>query len=114
MFGAPPVIKPEVFAQIPASLWKTGRRTGILEGPSFDRAGNLYVVNIPHGQVFRITPAGDVALVAEYDGEPNGLKIHSDGRIFIADHVRGLLELHPDTGTVSTVLARAQHEPFKG
>lgn len=114
MFGAPPVIKPEVFVQIPESLWKTGRHMSILEGPSFDRAGNLYVVNVSYGQVFRITPAGDVALIAEYDGEPNGLKIHKDGRIFIADHVRGILELHPDTGTVSPVLVRAQHEPFKG
>ena len=114
MFGAPPVIKPEVFVQIPESLWKTGRRMSILEGPSFDRQGNLYVVNISYGQVFRITPAGDVALIAEYEGEPNGLKIHKDGRIFIADHVRGLLELDSETGKVSSVLERAQHEPFKG
>jgi gluconolactonase len=34
-------------------------------------------------------------LVAEYDGEPNGLKIHKDGRIFIADHRKGLLLLDP-------------------
>ena len=114
MFGAPPVIKPEVFVQIPESLWKTGRRMSILEGPSFDRQGNLYVVNISYGQVFRITPAGDVALIAEYEGEPNGLKIHKDGRIFIADHVRGLLELDSETGKVSSVLKGAQHEPFKG
>ena len=114
MFGAPPVIKPEVFVQLPESLWKTGRRMSILEGPSFDRQGNLYVVNISYGQVFRITPAGDVALIAEYEGEPNGLKIHKDGRIFIADHVLGLLELDSETGKVSSVLKGAQHEPFKG
>ena len=80
MFGAPPVIRPEVFVQIPESLWKTGRHMSILEGPSFDRAGNLYVVNVSYGQVFRISPNGDVALIAEYDGEPNGLKIHRFGR----------------------------------
>lgn len=114
MFPAPPVIKPEVFAQIPARLWKTGRHMSILEGPSFDREGNLYVVNTSYGQVFRITPTGDVAQIAEYDGEPNGLKIHKDGRIFIADHVRGLLELDAATGAVTTVLDRAGHEPFKG
>ncbi|MDP3139029.1 MAG: SMP-30/gluconolactonase/LRE family protein [Burkholderiaceae bacterium] len=114
MFPAPPVIKPEVFVQIPANLWKSGSRTSILEGPSFDREGNLYVVNTSYGQVFRITPSGDVAQVAEYDGEPNGLKIHKDGRIFIADHTRGLLELDVAKGTVTTVMDRAQHEPFKG
>ena len=114
MFGAPPVIKPEVFAQIPESLWKTGRRAGILEGPSFDRAGNLYVVNIPHGQVFRITPAGDVGLIAEYDGEPNGLRIARDGRIFVTDYRHGLMTLDPWSGAVSVVLNRRWSESFKG
>jgi hypothetical protein len=32
-------------------------------------------------------------LVIEYDGEPNGLKIHRDGRIFVADHKQGILLL---------------------
>lgn len=114
MFGAPPVVKPEVFVQIPESLWKKGRHMSILEGPSFDREGNLYVVNVSYGQVFRISPAGNVSLVAEYDGEPNGLKIHKDGRIFIADHRLGLVQLDPATGKVTVVLGRAMHEPFKG
>jgi len=35
--------------------------------------GNLYVVDVPHGRVFRIAQDGTFALVAEYDGEPNGL-----------------------------------------
>lgn len=53
---------------------------------SFDRAGNLYVTDIPFGRVFRISPAGEWTLVTEYDGWPNGLKIHKDGRIFITDY----------------------------
>lgn len=114
MFPAPAIIKPEVFARIPDSMWKTGRQMSILEGPSFDRAGNLYVVNVSYGQVFSISPRGDVSLVTEYDGEPNGLKIHRDGRIFIADHIKGVLELDPASGKLTTVLARALHEPFKG
>lgn len=114
MFAAPPQIKPEVFVQIPDAIWKKGSHMSILEGPSFDRAGNLYVVNVSYGQIFRIAPRGDVSVVCEYDGEPNGLKIHKDGRIFVADHVRGLLELDPAKGTVTTVLARALHEPLRG
>ena len=54
-----------------------------LEGPSFDRQGRLYVTDIPYGRVFRISAEGEWELVAEYDGWPNGLKIHRDGRIFI-------------------------------
>lgn len=71
-----------------------------LEGPAFDRAGNLYVTDIPYGRVFRISPAGDFELVAEYDGEPNGLKVHRDGRIFIADHKHGIMLLDPASGAV--------------
>ena len=114
MFAAPPIIKPEVFAQIPDVLWKTGRRMSILEGPSFDRDGNLYVVNVSYGQVFRISPSGNVSLITEYDGEPNGLKIHQDGRIFIADHKKGLLLMDPNSGQITNVLSGGMHEPFRG
>src|SRR3546814_10457832 len=114
MYAAPPIIPAEPFARIPDALWKSGSRMGILEGPCFDANGNLFVVNVPYGQVFRISPTGDVELVAEYDGEPNGLKIDGAGRVFIADHSRGLLELDVSSGKVATLLGKAPHDPFKG
>ena len=122
MFAAPPVIQTEVFARVPDKLrTKTNMRlqSGIprdsfLEGPSFDRAGNLYVVNIPYGQIFKVSPQGEFALVAEYDGEPNGLKIHKDGRIFIADHKQGLMLLDPASGKVTALVDRPRHERFRG
>ncbi|MGD9941743.1 MAG: SMP-30/gluconolactonase/LRE family protein [Burkholderiaceae bacterium] len=114
MFAAPPVIRAEPFARIPSSMWKSGSRMGILEGPCFDAQGNLLVVNVPHGQVFRISPAGAVELLAEYQGEPNGLKFDRSGRMLIADHVRGLVALDPASGAISTVANKAQHEPFRG
>ena len=42
---------------------------------------------------------GEWELVAEYDGWPNGLKIHSDGRVFITDYKRGIMLLDPASGT---------------
>jgi gluconolactonase len=33
-------------------------RDCFLKQPSFNRAGNLYVTNIPYGQVFRVSPQG--------------------------------------------------------
>ncbi len=122
MFAAPPVIETEIFARIPDALRareKPRSQTGIardsfLEGPSFDRDGNLYVTNIPYGQIFRVSPKGEFTLVATYDGEPNGLKIHKDGRIFIADHQQGLLLLDRDRGRVSVLLDRPHGERFKG
>ena len=64
-----------------------------LEGPCFDQGGNLYVVDIPFGRVFRISSEGNWSLVAEYDGWPNGLKCTPEGRIFVADHRLGLVEI---------------------
>ena len=85
-----------------------------LEGPSFDRAGNLYFTDIPYGRIFRMSPQRKIELVAEYDGEPNGLKIHMDGRIFIADYKHGILLLDPAKGVVTPVLERRHTERFKG
>ncbi len=67
-----------------------------LEGPSFDRTGNLYASDIPYGRIFRIEAAQRWSLVAEYDGWPNGLALHADGSLWIADHRRGLLRLSVD------------------
>ena len=128
MYPAPPSVKTKVFARIPDKFRKRGQLSSerlaagkgsletdvFIEGPSFDLAGNLYLVDIAFGRIFRVSPAGNVELVAEYDGEPNGLKIHKDGRIFIADHKRGILLLDPDKGSVTPVVERYLTETFKG
>ncbi len=120
------IIQTEIFARFPdkfrspakRSAWIEARRHAnvhsFLEGPSFDRAGNLYCVDIPFGRIFKVTPDGEFRLVAEYEGEPTGLKIHKDGRIFIADHLLGLLVLDPDSGAVRPFLQRADSEGFRG
>jgi len=122
VYAAPPVIKTEIFARVPDALRareNPRRQSGVardcfLEGPSFDRDGNLYVTNIPYGQIFKVSPRGEFTLVASYDGEPNGLKIHRDGRIFIADHKQGLMLLDPHSGKVEAFLDRPHGERFKG
>src|SRR5882762_5681809 len=92
----PKLIPTEIFSAVPAefrrkvaSEWADANRPGqptdcFIEGPSFDAAGNLYIVDIPFGRIFRIAPDGAWALVIEYDGWPNGLKIHPKGRLFVA------------------------------
>lgn len=127
MFSAPPRIRTEVFATLPASLRRDGRRAAwlelqkrgasvgsFLEGPSFDADGNLYVTDIPFGRIFRISPQGEFVVVAEYDGEPNGLKFAPDGRAYIADHKHGLMCLDLRTGAVTVALDRPRLERFKG
>jgi gluconolactonase len=126
MFATPQVIHTEVYARLPDKFRNTGRRTSwtegrqhglvhsFLEGPSVDRNGNLYCTDIPFGRIFRIGPDREFEIVAEYDGEPNGLKIHKDGRLFVADHRRGLLTVDPSTGKAEPLLERAFSEGFRG
>lgn len=126
MFAPPPEIETRIFARVPphleirnrASEWLAGRAhgtlTSFLEGPSFDREGRLYCTDIPFGRILRIDGKGEFTVVAEYDGEPNGLKIHSDGRIFIADQKQGILVLDPERGKPEPFLIRAGLERLKG
>jgi gluconolactonase len=120
------LIKAQTFMSMPGKFrhktrtrWSDSNRQGaevdsFLEGPSFDRAGNLYIVDIPFGRVFRITTRGEWELVIQYEGWPNGLKFHKDGRIFIADYRRGLMVLEAGSGTIEPLLETAYTEGFKG
>ena len=99
LYAPPDVVETEVYASLPdelrrpsciASGFAEGQTPGsamtsVLEGPSFDREGNLWCVDIPNGRVLKLDRERRFHLVCEYDGWPNGLKIHRDGRIFIAD-----------------------------
>src|SRR5574341_1401683 len=125
-FQALEKIKAEVHTSMPAKFrkksrtaWSDPNRHGtevecFLEGPSFDRQGNLWIVDIPFGRIFRISPKQDWELVVQYDGWPNGLKFHKDGRAFICDYKKGLLALDPKTGKLETLLETAFSEGFKG
>jgi gluconolactonase len=110
---------PGKFRKKRRTAWADPNRAGValdsfLEGPSFDRQGNLWCVDIPFGRIFKINAKKEWELAAEYDGWPNGLKIHRDGRIFIADYRRGLMVLDPKTGKVVPHLETAFSESFKG
>jgi gluconolactonase len=110
---------PPKFRRKSRTAWSDPNRGGVqvdsfLEGPSLDRQGNLWCVDIPFGRVFRIDPKGEWELVVQYDGWPNGLKIHKDGRIFIADYRRGLMLLDAASGKIEPFLETAFSEGFKG
>ncbi len=122
-FGpTPELIETSVFASLPDSLRaqvadprRGDAKRNSLEGPSFDRDGNLWCVDTRLGRLHRISPAGKWELALEYDGAPNGLKFHQDGRAFIADRRRGLVVFNPSTGQVETLVSGpAPGESFKG
>lgn len=56
-----------------------------LEGPCFDRQGNLYFVDVYAGRIHRLTRAHVMSTIYEEPGLwPAGIAIHKDGRLFIA------------------------------
>lgn len=71
MFATLQEIRAEVFARVPDALrvrnrsskWVDVQRGGaptdsFLEGPSFDRLGRLYLVDVPWGRIFRVSSEG--------------------------------------------------------
>jgi gluconolactonase len=126
LFAPPPVVSTRVFARLPDELRKRGHDTewhrgqpgnhpehSLLEGPAFDRDGTLWCVDIPYGRIFRVSQDGGFTVAAEYDGEPNGLAIHRDGRIFIADYANGIMVLDPRKGRVEPFVTRVRLERLK-
>jgi gluconolactonase len=111
---------PERFRRTGArSAWADANRGGqptdsFLEGPVFDRAGHLYVTDIPFGRIFRIDPQGEWTQVAEWDGEPNGAKFLNDRELLVTDYRNGLMAVDVTTGAVRPFLDRRNSERFKG
>jgi len=127
----PRLIETHVFSTMPvafrrkgvATSWADANRPGqetdkdpdsFIEGPSFGAEGNLYVVDIPFGRIFKIAPGGEWSLVIAYEGWPNGLKIAADGRILVADYKHGLMELDAKAGRMQPLLTARNSESFRG
>lgn len=125
-FTPPEVIEAQVLARLPDEMrrpvrseWADANKPGhvvdcFLEGPSFDRAGNLYLTDIPHGRIFRLTPELKWEMVTDTGGWPNGIAIHRDGSLWVADYRRGLLKVDPTSGHVEVLLGHRNSEGFKG
>ncbi len=121
MFAPPQVIETSVLAKIPERFWVSGRTSGrygqrrfYLEGPAISRDGVFYFTDVPWGRIFRIEPDGQVELFLEYDGEPNGMKIHKDGRLFVADNKNGILFIDPSTKKIEKFVSRVDNEGLRG
>ena len=85
------------------------------DGTGRDEAtGNLYVTDIPFGRIFRIDPGGDWQQVAEWAGEPNGMKFLDERQLLVTDYRNGLMVCDIASGAVRPYLERRNSERFKG
>lgn len=123
----PPVVReatlfsslPERYRQQRHTAWSDANQGGraidsFLEGPVVDDAGNLYVTDIPNGRIFRIDTHGAWETIAEWDGEPNGMKFFTADELLVTDYRNGLVLVDIKTGKVRPHLGRRNTESFKG
>lgn len=126
MFAPPPRKEASIFASLPDDLrmhgepseWREGQpgtqpEHSLLEGPAFDRNGNLWCVDIAYGRIFRVAPDGRFETMITYDGEPNGLAFHADGRLFVADYKNGIMVFDPSSRQIAPFLQRHNMERLK-
>jgi lactonase len=101
-----PNIVPEAWVQIEDSPQT------FLEGPAFDRAGNLFVSSVFDGRIFRITPDKKVTTIVNQQGlMPDGIAIHKDGRLFIACLTGKIMTINPDGSNLTAIEAKFQGKP---
>jgi gluconolactonase len=98
----------------PCTAERFARCGDFLEGPAFDKAGNLWLVSVASGDIHKVTPDGRCATAANTGGSPRGLEFHRDGRLFGADAERGIFVLDPTTGAISDHVRGHQGRRFLG
>ena len=81
----------------------------LLEGPSFDRDGNLYVSSVYTGEIFKITPDKEVTSFFKDEGVRSmaSIDIHKDGRLFCCTFLDGgIIAVDPDGKGFTELLSR--------
>lgn len=127
MFNAPLSLTTDTAFELPSYLHESGAHNpwvdanlhgkdihSFLEGPCFDADGRLWLVDVPFGRIFRVTPTGEWDLIVKYDGWPNGLKFHPDGRLLIADYRHGLLAMDVESRRISPLVTHFISSRFIG
>src|SRR5438552_573905 len=76
-------------------LTRPGQRLhSFLEGLVIAPDGTLYLVDVPHGRILRVTADLEAwSVLLQYDGQPHGLACDGDSHLIVADHRRGLLRI---------------------
>ncbi len=69
---------------------------GFPEGPVIMNDGSLLFVEIRHGRISRLSPDGQISVVAETGGGPNGAAIGPDGALYVCNN--GGFEWHEVDG----------------
>lgn len=101
---------------VTAALWMQVSDKGLqLEGPSFDRAGNLLFVEVFGGQVLKVDSQRKLSVVVPKNQLGSaGLAIHKDGRLFVAglgnfQDTGNLTAYNPDGSGKQVIIPGSKH-----
>jgi lactonase len=90
-------------------FFKVSEEAVALEGPAYDRRGNLLFVDVYGGRVLRLSPEGKLSTIyTDSTLHPAGIAIHKDGRIFVAGignfTAGSVIALDPDGGNPQSIV----------
>ncbi|UCG99670.1 MAG: SMP-30/gluconolactonase/LRE family protein, partial [Deltaproteobacteria bacterium] len=87
-----------------------------IEGPVFDKQGNLWFVEIGSGWISRITAKGKYEKFYDTGIQwgPNGMQMDRKGRLIICHRQLGLIALDPKTKRVKTIVKNYKGKKFNG
>lgn len=101
-----PVIKAQPWVQVDRS------ETALIEGPAFDRKGNLFVSSIFDSRILKISPDKKITTIFQHEGLlPDGIAIHKDGRLFVACLNGSVAALNPDGSNFTTIEVKYEGRP---
>ena len=86
---------------------------GFAEGINFDRSGQLWMVGVASGELFKVED-GKCVTVGDVQSSPNGAKFHKDGRLFVTDRLLGLMEVDTKTGVRKLIVDSYENKKFRG
>jgi len=89
------------------------------EGPTWDRKGGVFVVNVYNNRLerFQLNEKGHLErreLYAELPGKGNGTTLHADGTLYVADYERKAILRVPAPNRVEVVVERYDGQPLRG
>ncbi len=84
----------------------------VLEGPAFDRQGNLFVTSVREGRVYKVTPTKKVTIIFEKkEIRVDGSAFHKDGRLFVCCLTGELIAMNPDGSEITYIESRYHGKP---
>ncbi len=88
-----------------AALEKLSGQFSFTEGPTADKAGNVYFTDQPNNKIYKYDTAGNLSVFMDSAGRSNGLYFDHDGMLWAcADGQNQLWKINPESKKVTVIL----------